>query len=697
MPNPYDQFDANPYDQFDEEPRSLGQEVGRQAGLAGRYLAEGALSLPALVANVPALLADKALEAAGSDFRFGDQNAAVSGLLSAAGLPQPETDTERVVGVASRGMAGGGSLPAVASRFAGPVAQTLTAGPLAQTLGGATGAVSSDKARENGAGYGGQLLAGMAGGAAPAVIGSVAPAATRLAFRGGEAGRQRVSDNLGAFNRVGTTPTVGQATESRAMRGAESLLSRTPGGAAPVIRAAEQQADDMGAELVRRAERLSSRSTPEKAGRAIQEGIEGRGGFLESAKAKRAELYSEVDSAIDPGSRVTVDNTRRALAGLNQKIPGAPNVSNNFVNARIRGLEGDLRQDTQGLASLLDRPDVSDEIKEAARAILAGGDPPPDAGNAALMIGSGAAPPRVARSTAEGMVDGRLPYQALAKLRTLVGQELDDAGLASSVPRNKWKTLYGALSQDLETAARQAGPAAYAKWRRANNYYAASSKRMDDIAFVLDKNGGPEKVFAAATSGTKDGATVLRQVMRSLPKDGQRAVSAAVLRKLGKARPGQQDADGAAFSAESFLTEWNKISPEAKAVLFDRLGSGFRKDMDDVAKVAANLREGSGVFRNPSGTGQAAIQYTTIGGFMMALLTGNFGAAGTVAAGAAGANLASRLMVNPKFVKWLASSSRAPRGAEGALIAQLARIGADDPEVAAVAEYLNDQRNKADK
>ncbi len=73
---------------------------------------------------------------------------------------------------------------------------------------------------------------------------------------------------------------------------------------------------------------------------------------------------------------------------------------------------------------------------------------------------------------------------------------------------------------------------------------------------MVEKNGGPEKVFQAAMSGTKDGATTLRAVMRSLPEDGQKAVSAAVIKRMGLANPGAQNAAGDAFSPNTFLTNW---------------------------------------------------------------------------------------------------------------------------------------------
>ena len=199
--------------------------------------------------------------------------------------------------------------------------------------------------------------------------------------------------------------------------------------------------------------------------------------------------------------------------------------------------------------------------------------------------------------------------------------------------------------------------------------------RLDTLSSVVDKAGGPEKIFAAATSGTKEGATTLRAVMQSLPTDGQKMLSAAVIRRLGRATSGQQNELGDKFSTETFLTNWNSLSGEAKSSLFDRYGSGFRASMDNVAKVAANLRDGSKVFRNPSGTGQAVAQTSAAAAFFGALASGRLKTALGVAGGIGVSNLIARLMTNPRFVKWLSTTTSKPTSAAPALLNQLAQQG----------------------
>jgi len=220
---------------------------------------------------------------------------------------------------------------------------------------------------------------------------------------------------------------------------------------------------------------------------------------------------------------------------------------------------------------------------------------------------------------------------------------------------------------------------------------------MDRIAHVVDKNGGPEKVFGAAISGTRDGGTTLRAVMQSLPKDGQKAVTAAVIKRMGLANPGAQDATGEAFSAATFLTNWNKVSAEAKRALFDRYGEGFTKQVDQIARVSDNIKQGSKVFANPSGTAGRAAGLTYGASLVASLFDPSFVSTGSLLAGGVAANGMARVLTNPRAVKWLANATVAPRGAipgvVNAMAVEASKTG--DDELMQLADELKQREQEA--
>lgn len=186
------------------EKRSLGSEAIRQLGLTGRHIVEGVSSLPAMFAQPIADLGDMALEATGSDFRFGNQAANISGLLTNAGLPQPQGETEELIAAPSRALASGGGLLSVAQRVSGPVAAALSQLPGQQAAGAVGSGLAAESAKQAGAPEWLQALAGLGGGVAAPLGIQGAGSLTASAARGVKAaaqpftttGRERIAGTI---------------------------------------------------------------------------------------------------------------------------------------------------------------------------------------------------------------------------------------------------------------------------------------------------------------------------------------------------------------------------------------------------------------------------------------------------------------------------------------------------------------------
>jgi hypothetical protein len=692
--------------------RSGGSTVPADVGSARRNIMLGARSTLDGVAAIPDFF--------GAPIRWGIEKATgipqvgFGDMASAAadkmGLPSPATSHERVMDDVGRAISGsaatigaGGALPS-GSRLG----QLLVAQPARQIAGAATGATAAGLSRENGVGPTGQFFAGLVGamlpGAAPPAAGSL----TRLLFRGGEEGRAGMHKAINDFESAGAFPSVGQATGNRRTQGLESLLAGLPPSVGVMASAGERQATAIGAGLQSKADQFFPNASAERAGRAIIEGVRGDRGFIPRTREVANKLYDRVDQTIPADTRVDVDSTKQALADLNASIEGAPNVAKFFQNARIRGIEDALSKDTGGIDAVLSRPGIREQAdalrakltteaadqeaayQQAVRAVEQQNAQARSLGmnNMALLpakpaIHSKADIDAQVNRALSQLVDNKLPYEALTKLRTLVGNEIDNYSLVDNVPRSKWKALYGALSRDMESAATT--PEAKLAWKRANGYYDARIKRLEAIDHVIERNGGPEKVFSAVMSGTRDGGTTLRSVMQSLDTEGQKAVTAAVIKRMGLATPGNQGAAGETFSAQTFLTNWNRVSPEARRTLFDRFGPGFSADMDKIARVAERIRTGSKVFANPSGTTNRAVAISYPLSIAGAAATGRFDVVAALLTGGVAANGLARAMTSRGFVRWLAQQSESPTGAN---LAALQVIAQRDPDVAEVYESL---------
>lgn len=611
------------YDPFAEAPkeaqkRPVGAEALRQLGLTARYGLEG-------LGGAVGVFSDPIALAVPGASRAGELATYTADKL---GLPKPEGGLERVVGGATR--AGFGALPTLGAGgvaaqspgLTGRVGQAIYQSPFMQTVAAATGGASSETAREAGAGWGGQLVAGLAGALAP----SATAATVRGLARGGEAGRQGVIASIDEFERAGAgSPTIGQAVSgwrARVGQGMEAVLGRTPGGAGVIAKASDRQQAGMGAKAEEIARGLAPGATAEKAGRAIERGVIGPNGFMADFRKKASALYGEVDRYIPPATPIPVARTKQVLDTLASPTPGAAQTSQVLASGKVADLRNALDADLQA------------SLAAAGR--------------------------------------GELPYEAVKQLRSRLGDLIADSTFSSDVPTKQLKQVWGALSEDMGAAVRSTGnPDAVRAATRANNFYRVGMDRIEALERVVDRNGGGERIYAAAISGTKDGATTLRGVMQSLPKDARKMFMAAFVRRLGKEKPGVQDTPDAGFSSETFLTNYNNLSNEAKSAMFGRMGPKYQRDLEAIAAAAGGRRAGAEVFKNPSRTTDGIIQAGTVLSFAHNLFTGGFETAGLIAAGVAGANGAARVMTSPVAVGWLARQTKTPLAALPVQLSQL--------------------------
>ena len=544
---------------------------------------------------------------------------AVGGTIGAIGGAAAGGPAGGIAGAGGGTLAGGEIFDAIARRYG--MKDTRTP---AQHAAGA--------AIETGLGAGGQAI-GVVGGAA-------LRAGARRMFRGaaGQAETQRV---LQAFEGIGATPTVGQATAPRWVDALEGILSRMPGGSGPLARRAQDTIAKFQAAVKSRVSTMTSSRPvePEVAGRVLIRSIDD---FTVRFKAKAGDLFDGLDKYIPAGTPISVYNTATALNDLTKISPAAPNVTGALVNPTLKKLNDALGADVAAI-------------------IEAGG--------------------------------GGLPYEVLKNLRSMVGRKLATPSLVADVPTAEMKMLYAALSNDMRIAAQAAGPEAIEQFTRANTFYGAGMKRIEDFLQPLVDRGVPEQVFLAVERGGKEGATMLRAVRRSLKPEEWRIVAATALQRLGRATASQQDEAGQAFSVETYLTNWNRLSDNAKDALFagDTGLQMLRGDLNQLALVAERVRANARVFANPSGTAGNVVGQTLGLVGVGSVMLGDFNLAAMLAAGGVSAHLTARLMTNRNFVHWLARSTKLESGGVGAHLGRLGAIAANerDPETRdAMVSYL---------
>lgn len=219
------------------------------------------------------------------------------------------------------------------------------------------------------------------------------------------------------------------------------------------------------------------------------------------------------------------------------------------------------------------------------------------------------------------------------------------------------------IAREIEGAATQA-------LNSANDFYRTNRRAIDDYIepFVAGRrNTLPEATFREFELSAQRGPTAIRELRNRLTmaEGGQQNWDDAVgvvLQRLGRAKPNQQGADGAEFSVETFLTNWDRLRQNGG---LDELFTGtsrasMRQDLDAIARTAERMRGNFGNLRNPSGSGEAAVSAGTALFAGQQLATGNLGGASALLAALGGSTGASILMSRPWFVRWLAQSTQEP-------------------------------------
>jgi hypothetical protein len=224
-----------------------------------------------------------------------------------------------------------------------------------------------------------------------------------------------------------------------------------------------------------------------------------------------------------------------------------------------------------------------------------------------------------------------------------------------------WKGILNNVADDIDAGLRSVGREDAANtFRAADKLWRERIEVIDQtLAPIIGKDGmkSGEQVLSAIegmTRGTGGGNMRLSRLLSTLTPEEAGNVRATLIDRLGKATPGAQDAQGQTFSAATFLTNWNRMTPQARASMFP--GKETRAALDDLAEIAEGTKRGQSL-TNTSNTGVAMTANVAagLGGLatnpVATILTGS------------GVYLTGRLMASPGFARLLARTAKMPPAA----------------------------------
>lgn len=277
----------------------------------------------------------------------------------------------------------------------------------------------------------------------------------------------------------------------------------------------------------------------------------------------------------------------------------------------------------------------------------------------------------ILQSLRDDLAKGKLTVGGIRRMRTVLRDQFMKEGLTASDIERRVNQVVKAAAEDVTDGLKARG------LDNAANLFAkgdaAWRNRMQLIDEVLEpiigKDGtkSGEQVMKTLTADLQGNNARAARFLEALPEAEQSNVRASIIGALGKAKAGQQGAEGTEFSLNTFLTHWNQVGKTARRAYF---GPEAQAALDDLAKIAEGTREAQG-YRNLSNTGGVvaglATAATGFGGFPLLVKT-----IGTQYA-------LGRLLASPRFARWLA---RAPRAAnQGLYIRKLSAIAAAEPAI----------------
>ena len=419
---------------------------------------------------------------------------------------------------------------------------------------------------------------------------------------------------MGAFERTGVSPSLPALSQGgpygRMLGRGAQAIRETPFAGAPVERGMARARNEMKSAVGNVANKYGTAATKETAGNAVQSGV---AAYKLRFDEKADRLLNRV--RVKSESKIDPRETRSILKGVTERFPNAPDLGKELTPT---------------------------EFKKYASAIE----------------------------------KGDLSWAEMKEFRSAIGRRLREPKLQSDASQSDLKRLYGALSDDMGRLASQQG--AKQSWQRYNRFYARGQEHIKNNLNKIFKAESAEKAFNQVMLAAREGGSAnlkkLRALRGSLTKDEWGEVSSNIVRNLGNPKAGGVDVHAADFSPSTFITEYSKLTPDARNILFNKSGDpGLRKALDDLVEVV-------GAQKNVEQLGASSPTYplTATGGAMAGLY---YDPASTIAS-LMGMYGAGEAMFNPPFVRWMtASNAAAKRGTLPAHVNRLAVMVRQNPRL----------------
>jgi hypothetical protein len=592
------------------------RDIPRQVGLTARYGLEGLGQASEIITEpIRQLVVNPALSMFGA--RAAPTGQAASRLADTIGLPKPQTPDERVIGDASRLVAGAGGLiggtRAAAQQATGATRaalSSLAANPGIQTAGAATAGLAGGSVREAGGGPVEQFIASLGGAIAGGVGAAKATDATR---RGGQALRELVRPRQ---ERLTQADALVQLTAQRSGIDWQAVAPRVRQQLRDEVAAAMRTGQPLDADALRRLLVFRQTGTTPTVGMLTQNPVTIT---QEQNLAKTAANMGDVDLQRLPMLQNT--NTNQLLNLLDDA--GARNAPSDMAAGRsaIDSLDALRAQadadigtlytaarDTSGRSLPLEGGTFTRTANELIDQAMVGGALPPGVATTLNRIATGEMPFTVEIAEQLKTQIGKL-QRASADGQTrmalgLVRRALDDTPLQGSAPVNPGNLPAIPGQVPPSTMAGEESILAFNEARRANRAWMQRVEKNPALQAVVD-GVEPDQFFQRYVIGRGASAANVRTLADDLDPGSVEQLRRAMVRHLKDKATGNTD-DITKFSGSAYRQALRDIGDDKLAVFFSREELAQLRAVGDTAKYMQAQPAGSAVNNSNSGALVAA-------------------------------------------------------------------------------------------
>lgn len=442
-----------------------------------------------------------------------------------------------------------------------------------------------------------------------------------------------------------------------AQRIGNALANRTPAAARVAGAEVQQAADDLQIPVI-----------PAVTGGATDRRLTGgaRQGFISDRPISNA--VGRMEAAGAKARDRTASSTGRVLE--NEEAGDAVRHAANVYSRRTSNIGGRLYERADRLAGG-ERLPLPTAIQAA------------DAEMAQLAKGPGGSQSQLykdLKKLRDQMAGGSFEVDGIRAFRTRLRNELTERGLRGTPQDVAFGRILTAAEDDVISGLQAAGKGnAAGALRTAAAFWRKRVETIDQVLEpVLGKNAprSGEQIVTALErmADPKTGnASRLRQLFDAMPQDEANSVAATIIGRMGRPTAGAAERAGdGGFSFNTFLTNWNNMSPRARAAMFP---PETRQALDKLATVSRGVKQAGSAMNTSNTAGATAVQFM-ISAPQLALLEPLTTLGLTVGQWTVG-----RLLASPRIARWIAGAPKNPQ-ARSAYIARLGGIARAEPALA---------------